>query len=119
MPDSCSMAAYGEAARWWPARSGTSRLILPGRFAPAGRQGASRPSPPGRPSSATGHRPTVRLPEALLLRVAIVDRLADDQRQSEFLDSLRLGERIRIIDPSVLLGPIGAVRAAGEAVGAG
>jgi glucokinase len=54
-----------------------------------------------------------------VLRVAIVERLADDQRKSEFLDSLHLGERIRIIDPSVLLGPIGAVRAAGEAVGAG
>ena len=51
--------------------------------------------------------------------MAIVDRLVEDQRHSEFLGSLQLGERIRIIDPSVLLGPIGAVRAAGEAVGAG
>ena len=50
-----------------------------------------------------------------VLRVAIVERLADDQRHSEFLRSLELGRRIRIIDPSVLLGPIGAVRAAEEA----
>ena len=50
-----------------------------------------------------------------LLRLAIIDRLADDQRQSEFLRSLELDRRIRIIDPSILLGPIGAVRAAEEA----
>jgi glucokinase len=50
-----------------------------------------------------------------LLRTAIIDRLSDDQRSSEFLRSLDLGRRIRIIDPSVMLGPIGAVRAAAEA----
>ena len=50
-----------------------------------------------------------------LLGAAIIDRLAEDQRNSAFLRSLDLGRRIRIIDPSVLLGPIGAVRAAAEA----
>jgi predicted NBD/HSP70 family sugar kinase len=50
-----------------------------------------------------------------LLRGAIIDRLSDDQRRSEFLRSIDLGQRIRVIDPSVLLGPIGAVRAAAEA----
>lgn len=54
-----------------------------------------------------------------VLRTAIVDRLTDGQNNAAFLRSLDLGDRIRIIDPSVLLGPIGAVRAAGEALGAG
>jgi predicted NBD/HSP70 family sugar kinase len=46
------------------------------------------------------------------LRDAIVQRLHHDQRQSEFLSSLAIGERVHVIDPSILLGPIGAVRAA-------
>jgi len=53
------------------------------------------------------------------LRTAIVERLAEGHQRAEFLRSVDLGDRIRIIDPSVLLGPIGAVRAAGEALGAG
>ena len=47
-----------------------------------------------------------------VLRDAIVERLAADAQQSEFLGSLDLGARMRVIDPSVALGPIGAVRAA-------
>jgi predicted NBD/HSP70 family sugar kinase len=47
-----------------------------------------------------------------VLRDAIVDRLHADQRHSEFLSSLAIGERVHVIDPSILLGPIGAVRAA-------
>jgi predicted NBD/HSP70 family sugar kinase len=47
-----------------------------------------------------------------VLRDAIADRLAEDAKQSEFLGSLELGARMRVIDPSVPLGPIGAVRAA-------
>jgi predicted NBD/HSP70 family sugar kinase len=47
-----------------------------------------------------------------VLRNAIVDRLADDQRHSPFLRSLDLGSRLEIIDPSVLLGTLGAVHAA-------
>jgi predicted NBD/HSP70 family sugar kinase len=47
-----------------------------------------------------------------VLRDAIADRLADDAQHSEFLGSLDLGARMRVIDPSVPLGPIGAVRAA-------
>ncbi len=43
---------------------------------------------------------------------AISERLAADGRRSEFLGSLDLGARMRVIDPSVPLGPIGAVRAA-------
>jgi len=43
---------------------------------------------------------------------AIAARLAFDARHSEFLGSLDLGARLRIVDPTVLLGPIGAVRAA-------
>ena len=43
---------------------------------------------------------------------AIVGRLAHEQRESEFLRSLAISDRLHIIDPSVLLGPIGAVRAA-------
>lgn len=49
------------------------------------------------------------------LRAAIIDRLDEDQHHSDFLRSLDLGRRIRIIDPAVLLGPIGAVRAAAGA----
>jgi predicted NBD/HSP70 family sugar kinase len=47
-----------------------------------------------------------------VLRDAIAERLAEDAKQSEFLGSLELGARMRVIDPSVPLGPIGAVRAA-------
>jgi glucokinase len=47
-----------------------------------------------------------------VLQDAIADRLALDAQHSEFLGSLDLGARIRVIDPSVPLGPIGAVRAA-------
>ena len=47
-----------------------------------------------------------------VLRDAIADRLAKDAQQSEFLGSLDLGARMRVIDPTVPLGPIGAVRAA-------
>ena len=47
-----------------------------------------------------------------VLRNAIADRLVGDARHSEFLGSLDLGARMRVIDPSVALGPIGAVRAA-------
>jgi hypothetical protein len=43
---------------------------------------------------------------------AISERLEADGRHSEFLGSLDLGARMRVIDPSVPLGPIGAVRAA-------
>jgi glucokinase len=46
------------------------------------------------------------------LHDAIAERLAADAQHSEFLGSLDLGERMRVIDPSVALGPIGAVRAA-------
>ena len=49
------------------------------------------------------------------LRDAIDERLAADAQQSEFLGSLDLGTRMRVIDPSVALGPIGAVRAAHDA----
>ena len=45
-------------------------------------------------------------------RDAIAERLATDAQQSEFLGSLDLGARMRVIDPTVPLGPIGAVRAA-------
>ncbi len=47
-----------------------------------------------------------------VLRDAIAERLAADGQHSEFIGSLNLGARMRIIDPSVALGPIGAVRAA-------
>jgi len=47
-----------------------------------------------------------------VLRDAIVDRLAEDGEQSEFLASLDIGRRMRLIDPSVPVGSIGAVRAA-------
>ena len=47
---------------------------------------------------------------------AIADRLAADAQQSEFLGSLDLGARMRVIDPKVPLGPIGAVRAAHAAL---
>ena len=43
---------------------------------------------------------------------AIAAKLTFDARHSEFLGSLDLGTRLRIVDPAVLLGPIGAVRAA-------
>lgn len=42
----------------------------------------------------------------------ITARLAADGRHSEFLGSLDLGSRMRVIDPSVPLGAIGAIRAA-------
>lgn len=47
-----------------------------------------------------------------VLRDEIAARLAADGRHSEFLGSLDLGSRMRIIDPSVPLGAIGAIRAA-------
>lgn len=47
-----------------------------------------------------------------VLRDSIAERLTADARDSEFLASLDLGQRMRVIDPSVALGPIGAVRAA-------
>ena len=47
---------------------------------------------------------------------AIAAKLGVDARHSDFLGSLDLGARLRIIDPSILLGPIGAVRAAYAAV---
>lgn len=47
-----------------------------------------------------------------VLRDAIAERLVGDAQHSEFLGSLDLGARMRVIDPSVALGPIGAVRAA-------
>ena len=47
-----------------------------------------------------------------VLRDAIAERLASDAQHSEFLGSLDLGARMRVIDPSIPLGPIGAVRAA-------
>ncbi|MEP7111918.1 MAG: ROK family protein [Ilumatobacteraceae bacterium] len=47
-----------------------------------------------------------------VLHDAIAQRLAGDAQHSEFLGSLDLGARMRVIDPSVALGPIGAVRAA-------
>jgi predicted NBD/HSP70 family sugar kinase len=50
-----------------------------------------------------------------VLRDAIGERLAADAQKSEFLGSLDLGARMRVIDPSVALGPIGAVRAAHDA----
>ncbi len=46
------------------------------------------------------------------LHQAIAQRLADDGQHSEFLCSLDLGQRMRVIDPSVPLGPLSAVRAA-------
>jgi predicted NBD/HSP70 family sugar kinase len=47
-----------------------------------------------------------------VLRDALAERLVSDAQRSEFLGSLDLGTRMRVIDPSVPLGPIGAVRAA-------
>jgi predicted NBD/HSP70 family sugar kinase len=47
---------------------------------------------------------------------AIAARLVLDARHSEFLRSLDLGSRLRIVDPTLLLGPIGAVRAAYSAL---
>ena len=47
-----------------------------------------------------------------VLRDAINERLVADAHQSQFLGSLDLGARMRVIDPSISLGPIGAVRAA-------
>ena len=43
---------------------------------------------------------------------AIAAKLTFDARHSEFLGSLEVGARLRVVDPAVLLGPIGAVRAA-------
>ena len=51
-----------------------------------------------------------------VLRDAIVSRLAADQQHSQFLMSLAIGDRMRVLDPSILLGPIGAVRAAHAAI---
>lgn len=42
----------------------------------------------------------------------ITAQLAGDGRHSEFLGSLDLGSRMRVIDPSVPLGAIRAIRAA-------
>lgn len=50
---------------------------------------------------------------------AIAAKLASDARHSEFLGSLDLGARLRIVDPTVPLGPIGAVRAAYGALATG
>lgn len=50
---------------------------------------------------------------------AIVDRLASEQTSSEFLRSLDLGARLRLIDPAVPVGAIGAVRAARRVMIAG
>ena len=47
-----------------------------------------------------------------LLSDAIVERLDADAQHSEFLGSLDIAARTRVIDPSVALGPLGAVRAA-------
>jgi len=49
------------------------------------------------------------------LRSAIVAKLVADGRQSEFLASLDVGARLRLIEPTVPLGPIGALRAARSA----
>lgn len=46
------------------------------------------------------------------LRDAITERLASDAQHSEFLGSLDLGARMRVIEPSIPLGPIGAIGAA-------
>ena len=50
------------------------------------------------------------------LRSAIVGRLAADGAQSEFLASLQIGRRLQLLDSSVPIGVIGAVRAAHLAV---
>jgi predicted NBD/HSP70 family sugar kinase len=47
-----------------------------------------------------------------VLRDEITTRLRHDATRSGFLDSLDLGTRLRVIEPSVPLGPIGAIRAA-------
>lgn len=47
-----------------------------------------------------------------VLREAIDDRLTRDGAQSEFLASLQIGRRLRMLDSSVPIGVIGAVRAA-------
>jgi len=47
-----------------------------------------------------------------VLRDEITARLGNDATRSGFLGSLDLGTRLRVIDPSVPLGPIGAIRAA-------
>lgn len=46
------------------------------------------------------------------LHDALVQRLAEDAQDVPFLRALDLGRRLRVIEPSVPLGPIGAVRAA-------
>ena len=46
------------------------------------------------------------------LHDAIAQQLAQDGQRGAFLRSLDLGARLRVIEPSVPLGPIGAVRAA-------
>ena len=47
-----------------------------------------------------------------VLREEITTRLATEATRSAFLGSLDVGSRLRVIDPSVPLGPIGAIRAA-------
>jgi len=47
-----------------------------------------------------------------VLRDEITTRLGNEATHSAFLGSLDLGTRLRVIDPSVPLGPIGAIRAA-------
>jgi len=46
------------------------------------------------------------------LRDEITARLDTDAQESAFLGSLQLGSRLRVIDPSIPLGPIGVIRAA-------
>ncbi|HEY4610597.1 MAG TPA: hypothetical protein VIH06_15380, partial [Ilumatobacteraceae bacterium] len=53
-----------------------------------------------------------------VLRDEITARLGKEATHSGFLGSLDVGTRLRVIDPSVPLGPIGAIRAA-HAAGAG
>lgn len=47
-----------------------------------------------------------------VLRREVAARLASDSAHSEFLTSLGIGRRLRMLDPEVPLGAIGAVRAA-------
>jgi len=47
-----------------------------------------------------------------VLRDEITMRLGNEAQHSGFLGSLEFGTRLRVIDPSVPLGPIGAIRAA-------
>jgi glucokinase len=52
------------------------------------------------------------------LREAIAGRLTADAERAAFLAPLQLGERILVVEPSIPLGPIGAVRAARVALAA-